>query len=224
MVDCFSGLAFHLAIVSGVGELPTSWLPQTQTIGMAGSSLLYTFFRSASCRARISGNFSPKASTRSPQTTKNAGLGCMLLRISTLFLHNSTLDDWHHFIGHGLPPSPTESQGKESHPIRPFQNCTLAPIACQLPEHSDFFRCRHRGLYSIICIHSHPCQHLDEEEVFRPSCLLLTSPLLTPQHPFVSPQHGDRPGKEFFTEMSINYLHSDSSSTPRVSTTLGQWG
>ena len=88
----FSGSTFHLAIVSGVGELPTSWLPQTQIMGMAGSSLLYTFFRSASCRARISGCLSPKASTRSPHTTKNAGLGCMLLRISTLFLHNSTLD------------------------------------------------------------------------------------------------------------------------------------
>ena len=141
MVACFSGSTFHLAIVSGVGVLPTSWLPQTQTMGMAGSSLLYTFFRSASCRARVSGYFSPKASTRSPQTTKNAGLGCMLLRISTLFLHNSTLDDWHYFIGHGLlrpPQSPTESQGKRSHPIRPFQNCTSALVACQLPEHTDF--------------------------------------------------------------------------------------
>ena len=29
----------HLCMDCVVGELPTSWLPQTQTIGMAGSSL-----------------------------------------------------------------------------------------------------------------------------------------------------------------------------------------
>ena len=85
----------HLEMVSGVGELPTSWLPHTQTMGMAGLRLLYTFFRSASCLARISGCFSAKASTRSPQTTKKAGLGCKLLRMSTLCLHSSTFGNMH---------------------------------------------------------------------------------------------------------------------------------
>ena len=133
----------HLEMVSGVGELPTSWLPHTQTMGMAGLRLLYTFFRSASCLARISGCFSAKASTRSPQTTKKAGLGCKLLRMSTLCLHSSTFGNVHlkpscsTDYSPKLPPSPIVIQGMAFRQIRPFQNCTSGPAACQLPKYNQ---------------------------------------------------------------------------------------